>query len=276
MSDYASADEHIPPSEVSVVVALTLDELSQRVAAELSAINVGMYGVLGHYLQCGRLLLEARDRCENAQWGRWLEGVGLQRHAASRMSRLAFYWDQIPDHEKLPSRTRAGALKEPSMIGLLKSVAHLPETIDRATVPKQHRREVRAEVLELRSSGASWSEIQILTGVPVGTAREWADPERAQRILDARKRKLREQAAARVAAKAERVRREKDELAARSRNTSMAACYATARKLAAQLDAACASLPPGDELQAARAAYKELVTCEGSIVRCLRLGRVDE
>ncbi len=245
----------------------TLSELTAIAISERDLAEADLAGALGHTVQLGHVLIEARQRFPHGGWMEWVENdLTLSRRTASVAMRLAKYIDHLPQ-EALTVRTgHRGELRSPSIAHAMKILSGLPDTF-----PRNHYRSdeaTRAEARQLRAQGHSIKETADLIGVHPDTIRYWCDPTfKRQRNIDKNKR-LKQARRAQQALKEQERRQEAIKLAA-DIGGPLAEAYAHVRRLALSLDSAASSTPLGRE------ALSLCHRCEDQIIAALKATRMD-
>lgn len=207
-------------------------ELDEALRAEIAAAAGHIGGALHHFMRCGEILVAIRPTVPNGEWAKWCTERSIQTSWASRVMRLYTYRESI-DLE--PAIASNGRLEFPTIASALRSVVDKEPIVAHKDAARQYPKETRSTAIQMRADGASWSEISATLRIPISTLREWVDPGGKARRNTLRNKRLKEQAAERVALKAQRKREERDALA-RSSDKDLSGAYASVRKALAFLD----------------------------------------
>jgi hypothetical protein len=220
------------------LTTLTLDELSALSVEEVSLSATCAAAAVQHAIRCGEALLEAQSRVPPGDWVRWLESSDWPHsdtHARCFM-RLAKYQSDLPPEAWQRYIDRDGNERQPTanrafrMLRGLPPIQALGSWISPLVGPND-----KAEVLRLRSMGASYTEIVAVTGLPKSTIAGWCNPAAAEQARRKRRARRREEAVARKALTAERERSSRNRLA-KVTGGELSKSYAAVRQALAALD----------------------------------------
>lgn len=210
-------------------IARSEDDLAMGAAAD----------AVGHAIQAGLALIEARDQLDHGSWHPWLqENWGRSLNRAQSYMRLARYREIV----------EAGA--PPTILAATKMlVGHADNRID----PR-----LKEEAKRLRRSGKTWADIADELGRSASVIRRWVDPRTAEHE---RRR------AARRSKAAIRALREKERTAqVRRIGGDLSHAYSAIRKALEALECAAAIERNAESRQSIRSAMASLYNAEDKVV----------
>lgn len=200
------------PAELDLATA-TLDELAATAARQYGEAETALFGALGHVVNLGATLTEARRRVDHGDWRAWCDAIGISQHTANAAMRLAHYRNHLPTEIRVDGR---GRTLSPSVGHALQYLRGLPDVRPRGTPAKFNDDDV-SEAKRLHAAGVPVKEIADLLGAFPASVYKWLDPEayraRQRRNRVARTQREREARAAKRALERQRERKERDRLA---------------------------------------------------------------
>lgn len=195
----------------------SLQELADEANREHKLSLIGAEAMVEHAIQSGLALLNAKQQCEEGQWGRWLDENWQSASITARLyMRLARYQNEI---------------RASGSTSMLAARRHLV-MIEAPLAPKREGKPtwVKQQAIDLYAEGLSQSEVARRVGLSLGTVHEWLRPDlagpRRQRKREADKERRAQRHAEQERAYALKVRR-----VARKAGGAIAEAYAMAERM---------------------------------------------
>lgn len=171
--------EHVPATAPELE-KLTLDELAERAREQSLEVGRRLSSAIAVAIELGETLHELRRRVQNEDGSEgWIlfvrSELGMTEDSASRLIRLAYYRDRLPDEAFEPYVDEAGHRQFPGYSRALEYLKGLPHVPDDRPGHNRTPPERIAEIRRLYAEGVPVQEIARLLNASKRTVRRYVD-----------------------------------------------------------------------------------------------------